>query len=135
MRTLTIGLLILVVVVGCGGPKTNDAAVGVPTRGIAVFGDKPAAGAILLFHGSGTGIPPRTSVQTDGKFEVPASGGLAEGVYVVTVEWRIGADENGDVRKSIAPDRYTRKESSPLRATVKPRPDGQCDLGTLAITK
>ena len=134
MRLFMIGIVVLTLT-GCGGSKSGEATVGIPTRGVATVDGKPASGAVLLFHGSGTGMPPRAMVSSDGKFELPSVGGLTEGQYVVTVEWRTGSDEDGDVRKSIVPDKYTRKELSPLKATVKAEPDGQCDLGTFAITK
>lgn len=124
-------LLSLFAIVGCGGEKPADAPAGIAVRGVATFDKRPAAGAVLLFHGSGTGLPPRAVVGADGKFELT----MPAGQYAVTVEWRIGSEENGGERKSLAPDRFTRKESTPLKPTVAAGPDGTCDLGTLTIAK
>jgi hypothetical protein len=110
----------------------------VPTTGHATFDNKPATGAMLLFHQQGSStLPSQATVGPDGRFSVSTNGteGLPEGDYVVTVEWRVGADENGAWRSSVVTEKYTRKESSPLRATVRRGADGTCDLGTLTITK
>lgn len=122
----------LVLALGCGGDQPPADPPGVAVRGTTVFGKKPAAGAVLLFHGTAAGdLPPRAVVAPDGRFELTAPAGT----YAVTVEWRTGSDENGEVRKSVVPDKFTRKQSTPLKATVAVGADGTCDLGTLTITK
>jgi hypothetical protein len=105
-----------------------------------MFDNKPAAGAMLLFHiqGSPSALPSRAMVGQDGRFSVSTNAtddGLPEGDYVVTVEWRAGADENGAARPSMVPEKYTRTDASPLHATVRRNADGTCDLGTINIAK
>lgn len=130
----------LLCVVGCGTSASTN-PTNVATTGRATFDKKPAAGALLLFHPAGEAsrsLPSRAAVGPDGQFRASAGAeddGLPEGEYVVTVEWRAGADENGAERPSVVPVRYTRRESSPLRVTVRRGADGRCDLGTVAITK
>lgn len=130
--------VIVLSLAGCGKPA--DGPPTIPATGRATFDTKPAAGALLLFHtqGSPSALPSRAAVGPDGRFSVSTNGaddGLPKGDYVVTVEWRAGADENGAARPSVVPDKYTRKESSPLRATVRRGADGACDLGTISMTK
>ena len=129
---MRLALLLPLAVAGCGPEASPVAPTGIAVRGTAVFEKKPAAGAVLLFHGAAAGdLPPRAVVGADGRFELTAPAGT----YAVTVEWRTGSDENGEVRKSVVPDKFTRKQSTPLKATVAVGTDGTCDLGTLTITK
>jgi hypothetical protein len=139
-RTLCLMLIVLgLPLIGCGkSPKTS--AANVVTTGQATFDMRPAIGAMLLFHSQETSsaLPSRAVVGPDGRFGISTAlenDGLPEGDYVVTVEWRIGSDENGEQRPSVVPDRYTRKEWSPLQVSVRRRADGTCDLGTIQITR
>ena len=141
MSRTVCGMLIVLALslTGCGESARTSAA-NVLTTGQATFDKKPATGAMLLFHAQGapSSLPSRAVVGDDGRFGISTTAqadGLPEGDYVVTVEWRIGSDENGAERPSVVPDRYTRKESSPLRVLVRRGADGTCDLGTISMTR
>jgi hypothetical protein len=119
---------------GCADATTKAGPHGIRVRGKAQYEKRPTAGAILIFHGTTSGLPPRAKVGSDGSFEVDADAGLVAGNYTVVVEWRHGSDENGAGQRSIVPERYTRKEASPLKVVVTQGADGSCDLGLLSIT-
>lgn len=135
----TLAVLTLAGMVGCGGPKPDTPGL-VKTSGRVVAGNKPAAGAVLVFHPVGRAggqLPPRARAGPDGRFAVTAADGgdgLPEGEYVVTVEWRVASGENGDDGKNLAADRYTRPTTSPLKASVRSGPDARCVLPTYTIT-
>ena len=137
MRTCWILPLIAVgclSVVGCSQAESQT-PVGVRVRGKLQVERRPAVGAILIFHSDKPGLPPRVQTGTDGGFELAETAGLMAGQYSVTVEWRQGSDENGSEARSLVPDRYTRKEVTPLKAVVKANTEGVCDLGTLTVTR
>lgn len=132
--------LALVGLIGCGSSKTDDATFLIKTNGQLVSGNKPAAGAVLLFHmvGEGSGrIPPRARVGPDGRFTVMSAGGddgLPAGEYIVTVEWRSGSGDNGNDGRNLVAERYTNTTTSPLKASIRPDPDGNCTLPTFTLT-
>lgn len=137
MRRLGFGLL-LAVVVGCGSePPPGPPRVKAEGKCFAA-GNKPAAGAVLVFHRTGAAageLPPRAKVGADGTFAVTSADGdgLPEGEYVVTVEWRTGEGENDAPGRSLVADKFTRSNSTPLKATVRAT-DGGCTLPTYALS-
>jgi hypothetical protein len=138
MRRLGFATLLLFLV-GCGTPPplAGPARVNVTGRCLAA-GNKPSAGAVLVFHRTGVTageLPPRAKVNADGSFTAHSADGdgLPEGEYRVTVEWRTPG-ENGEDGKSLVADRYTRPASTPLKASVKADPDGGCTLTAFTLT-
>lgn len=142
LRKLQYGVLgsfFLASLAGCGHSESR-----VPlyqTKGQAYFAGKPAKGALLIFHPLGQNhlpFPPRARVEEDGWFMVEtfqAKDGLPEGDYIVTVEWRLGGEEEGGDGRSLVPSKYTRKETSTLRVSVSATMDGWCNLPRLEISK
>lgn len=127
--------------IGCGTPKADDSLNLIKTNGQLMIVNKPAAGAVLLFHQTRAingQLPPRARVGIDGRFTVTSADGgdgLPSGEYVVTVVWRGGSGENGDDGFSLVAERYTRTTMSPLKASIRPGPDGTCVLPTYTLTK
>jgi len=129
----------LFALVGCGSPTVTVPGL-IKTQGRIMSGNKPAAGAILVFHavGGGTGqFPPRAKAGADGGFTVASadgSEGIPEGDYAVTVDWRTGSGENGEDGRSLVADRYARPATTPLKAIVRPGPNGACTLPDTILT-
>ena len=131
---------LLVFLVGCGTPPPTAGPPRVKATGQCfAAGNKPAAGAVLVFHRTGattTGeLPPRARVVADGSFTVASADGdgLPEGEYRVTVDWRTPG-ENGEDGKSLVADKFTRPAGTPLKASVKAGADGGCTLPTFTLT-
>lgn len=132
-------VLLLVALVGCGSAK-SDGAGRVPTTGTATFRNRPAAGAVLLFHTghAADAVPARARVNPDGTFAVQSpdgAPGAVAGTYRVTVEWREGTGENGDDGKSRVAAKYLNAAKTPLRAEVRPGPGGACALPPFDLSK
>jgi hypothetical protein len=99
-----------------------------PARGQVFDGNnKPAAGALVIFHPVGDDDPnkPRGYVDDKGNFTLTTyeeGDGAPEGEYVVTVEWRPKKKTPYDPEP---PDklqgRYANRKTSRLRATVEKR--------------
>src|SRR5262245_2200488 len=104
-----------------------------PVRGKVVVGDKPAAGAVVMFHPEGADLEnvPATAVAADdGTFSL-ATGekpGARPGKYVVTVVWPDPAKKptQQQIMMGLSPDapdllagRFATKQVSPLRAEIK----------------
>jgi hypothetical protein len=104
-----------------------------PVRGKVVVGDKPAAGAVVMFHPEGGDLNdvPATGVAADDGTFTLATGdktGAHAGKYVVTVVWPDPAKKptQQQVMMGLAPDapdvlagRFATKQVSSLRAEVK----------------
>jgi hypothetical protein len=135
MRLASVTALLVMVILQSGcSTSTSAEANGIAIRGKAQYDTRPAQGLILLLHGTGAELPPRAIVQTDGAFEIPASGGVPEGTFKVTVESLAASDENGQ-STSTTTDEYRRQDTTPLKITVKRSADGSCDVGMLVIKK
>jgi hypothetical protein len=105
-----------------------------PVRGKVVVGDKPAAGAVVMFHPEGGDLNdvPATGVAADDGTFTLATGdkpGARAGKYVITVVWPDPAKKptQQQIMMGLAPDapdvlagRFATKQVSPLRAEVKP---------------
>ena len=140
MRQVVVFVVLVAAGAGCGDRTTRLAVV--PTRGQVTMDGKPAAGALLIFHsvegGEGLPVKPRARVRGDGSFvaETYAAGdGMPAGEYVVTVEWRKQTAEEGAEGESLAPARYAKRESSPVKVRVGPDPDGACELAPIRILR
>jgi hypothetical protein len=104
-----------------------------PVRGRVVVGDKPAAGAVVMFHpedGDLNSIPSTAIAGEDGTFTVSTGDkpGARAGKYVVTVVWPDPSKKPTpqQAMMGLAPDapdlltgRFATKQASPLRVEVK----------------
>jgi len=105
-----------------------------PVQGKVMVGEKPAAGAQVMFHPEGgdiNSIPATGTAGPDGTFALTtgAKAGAAAGSYVVTVVWPDPAKKPTEQQTmmGLAPDapdllagRYATRQKSPLRAEIKP---------------
>jgi len=129
----------LIAILGCGSPNATVPGL-IKTQGRIASGNKPAAGAILIFHATATvagQLPPRAKVGLDGAFTVlsaDGSDGIPEGDYAVTVVWRSGSGENGEDGRSLVGDKYAHPATTPLKAVVRPGPNGVCVLTAFTLT-
>ncbi|QDV39437.1 hypothetical protein ElP_74040 (plasmid) [Tautonia plasticadhaerens] len=98
-----------------------------PVEGRVLVAGEPARGAIVEFHPIGkpgiTMARPRGDVREDGSFELSTGaerGGAPAGSYAVTIVWRepLAAGDEGARGPNLIPDFYSRRASTPLRATV-----------------
>jgi hypothetical protein len=99
--------------------------------------DKPAAGAMVVFHPVG-GAPddidkPRAFVADDGSFALTTyekDDGAPEGEYVVTIEWRPKSANPFDAKK-MQPDhlkgRYSDVKRSRIRFKIEAKPDNKLE--------
>lgn len=135
-------IFLVLAAAGCAGKPVRVPVV--PTRGSALLDDKPAAGALLIFHPAAgdLGLPanPRARVLADGSFVVETydtGDGAPAGEYAVTVAWRTQSSAEGDgeevSEESLVPALYTSPDSSPLKVQVVPGPDGKCELLPIRI--
>jgi hypothetical protein len=100
-----------------------------PVRGRVVAGDKPAVGALVIFHPVGAGdaelVKPVGYVGEDGWFSLTTyeeGDGAPEGEYVATVEWRPRSANPFDANKQGADrlkGRYNDPRTSKLRFKVE----------------
>ncbi|MFO0876885.1 MAG: hypothetical protein U0840_05885 [Gemmataceae bacterium] len=90
-----------------------------------MFGQTPAAGAMVVFHPVQIKDPravPRGKVEKDGTFQLStyeAGDGAPPGRYKVTIDWRKGGslDPNND-GVSLVHDRYTKPASTPIEVEI-----------------
>ena len=104
-----------------------------PVRGKVVVGEKPAVGALVVFHPEGgdlNSVPATGVAGDDGTFTLSTGDkpGARPGKYVVTVVWPDPAKKptQQQIMMGLAPDapdvlggRFATKQASPLRAEVK----------------
>jgi hypothetical protein len=120
-----LGLLGLLVLIGCSGPHRGQVSGRVTLHG------EPAAGLSVVFHDQQSGhvfIAPSTDAM--GHYRVryaPSFGGVLPGHYRVTIEWLGLAqvdDDEAAVRTPLSrvpiPRPYTRVETTPLTTAVVP---------------
>ena len=110
---------------GCS--KVSDHLPVYSVRGKVLLGDKPAAGALVLFHAktdANAAVPrPHGRVAQDGTFSLStyeAEDGAPAGDYVVTIDWRKDLPAHVPGAPKLLPTRYSAPHQSPLRATVEP---------------
>jgi hypothetical protein len=114
--------LIFLGLIGCGGPAR------VPVQGVAKYKGKPIEGAQIVFfpeNGDSSLHVPSGVVDAEGNFELetaPGQPGAAPGDYRVTVLWlkqeTTVRGETITVGKDLLGDRFSKRDSTPLRATV-----------------
>ena len=111
---------------GPGGPQLH------PVRGQVLFQDKPADGALVVFHPVGAdadAVRPSAKVGPDGSFTLSTrkpEDGAPVGDYVVAVVWTdkdAVIDAKNAELKNRLPAQYGDAKSSPLRAQVKEGPN------------
>jgi hypothetical protein len=119
------GVVVAMLSFGVVSCASGDRKPVFPVRGQVFFQDKPAAGALVLFHPVNDPDPqaarPRGWVDPDGSFALStyaANDGAPAGDYVVTIDWRQALPGRGD-SPSLLPPQYSTPASSPLRVTVR----------------
>lgn len=132
--TFLSALMLLVTVVGCGGPKL------LPVTGVVTLDGEPVAEAGVMFLPIEQG--PATGGTTDaaGRFQLTTTNrlGVAPGGYHVTVTKRevtgggmfdVGGPKSQKI-KWFVPEKYSKPETSGLEAAVSP---DQCEF-TFALS-
>lgn len=103
-----------------------------PVRGIVLFNDKPAEGAVVTFVPTANTDPkalrPSGVVLEDGTFQLSTKktfDGAAVGTYAVTIFY-LSPEKKAD-GQNAGPDllkgKYTDPATTPLKAEVKPEPN------------
>jgi hypothetical protein len=107
---------------GCGR-KTQKPAF--PVRGQVLVAGRPLETGFVVFHPAdkAAGAPRPSGYVKDGKFSLTtykAGDGAPTGDYLVTVESREvpSEDKGSEVPRNRLPDRYSKPETSGLRAVV-----------------
>lgn len=116
----TLGFLVLG---GCGGSGM------VPVRGVITYDGAPLEQASLAFLPEGEGEPAHSMTRTGGAFELDTHDrrGAKPGKYKVTVtKLAFGAEKTAGPPKSVVPEIYRSKESTPLVVTLPS--DGELKL-------
>jgi hypothetical protein len=117
---------------GCGGPKRKPVFT---TKGTVLLDGKPVANVTVFLHppaGEPDPVRPLGMTDAEGVFKLTtyeAHDGAPAGDYVVTLMYE-PLDSPLVRRKGKKPEipaKYTTPETSPLRATVQPRPDNVLD--------
>jgi hypothetical protein len=119
---------------GCGSGSGLQ-----PLSGKVVVGDKPAVGAMIMFHLDGNGdmnaIPATAIAREDGTFTIATGteSGVKPGKYIATVVWPdpnvklTDAQRMMGINPSDAPDllkgRFATREKSTLKVEVRPGQD------------
>ncbi|MCE9565952.1 MAG: hypothetical protein K8U57_28345 [Planctomycetes bacterium] len=128
MTLLPLGLAL--VVAGCGADEPRLKPT-YPVRGSVFVNDKPATGAMVMFHpfplGSGKtpGLTSRGTVGTDGTFRLTTyntDDGAPAGEYAVTIYWpgkRAGKAAADEDSSDLPPDRLGLRYNNPTTSTVK----------------
>ena len=112
---------------GCGGGKIKV----YPVEGTVTYNGEPLAGVDVAFHPSDakndTSYPPHATTDDQGKFKLMTfvkDDGAPAGEFKVAVAFAVqAADDGADQVKKLAfqvPEKYHRKDTTPLKATIKP---------------
>jgi hypothetical protein len=129
--------VVLALAAGVGTTSCSSSGTLHPVQGKVMAGDKPAGGALVMFHAEGADInsvPATATVGPDGTFTLATGNkaGAAAGRYVVTVVWPDPTKKPTEQQAmmGLAPDapdllggRYGTRQTSPLRAEVKAGPN------------
>lgn len=132
MKKLRItALLAAIAFVGCGEPPKDAPKMALhPLTGIVNVNGKPATGAIVSLHESGTAEPgavtPFGITDENGRFSLTTyqpGDGAAEGRYQVTVSWADKLSQSSsepEYGPEKLPPRYQNPAMSGLELEVKP---------------
>lgn len=112
---------------GCGGGRVKV----YPVEGSVTYNGEPLAGVDVAFHPADakndTSYPPHATTDESGKFKLMTftkDDGAPAGEFKVAVAFAVQSAEDGaDQIKKMAfqvPEKYHRKETTPLKATIKP---------------
>ena len=112
---------------GCGGGKIKV----YPVEGRVTYNGEPLAGVDVAFHPADpkndTSYPPHATTDDQGNFKLMTyvkDDGAPAGEFKVAVAFDVqSADDGADQTTRLAfqvPDKYLRKETTPLTATIKP---------------
>jgi hypothetical protein len=129
--------VLLALAAGVGTTSCSSGGGLHPVQGKVTVGDKPAAGAQVMFHAEGgdiSSVPATGTAGLDGTFTLTTGSktGAAAGRYVVTVVWPDPAKKPTEQQAmmGLAPDapdllggRYASRQKSALRAEVKAGPN------------
>ena len=141
-RRATLPALGLALVVAGCGPSDPKLKPVYPVRGSVFVNDKPAVGAVVMFHplplgsGSTQSLTSRGTVGPDGTFRLTTyntDDGAPEGEYAVAVYWpgkRTGKGEADEDSSDLPPDRLGLRYNNPATSPVKARvtaPETQLD--------
>lgn len=123
-----LGIAILVCP-GCGKQKRKDRPETVPVTGVVTYKGQPVDGARLAFMADSQEVQGGVALAgPDGKFSAMTfepGDGLMPGSFTVTVVKMVGGEltEASDAPptpvKNVLPDKYSRRETSPLKVEVK----------------
>jgi hypothetical protein len=115
---------------GCGGGRTPV----YPAEGQLLIGGRPAANVFVLFSpaGGAGAVRPSATTDADGRFRLTtheAYDGGPAGEYVVTLLYEPVNSPLGRPKgpPPAVPAAYQKAETSPLRATIEPRPGNQLE--------
>ena len=125
---------VMITAIGCGEPK--KVAVHPVSGKISVGGEAPL-GAQIVLHGAtaeGQKFVPAATVEKDGSFKISSYGsgdGAPEGEYTATIAW-FKVTEDGARGPDVVPAKYGKKETSPIKISVKP---GNNDVPPIDVPK
>ena len=123
-------MVLLPLVSGCG-PDGPDMKPVYPVYGSVLVNDKPAEGAVVMFHplpiesGRFEMIRSRGTVTADGTFQLTTyntDDGAPEGDYAVTVYWpgdRGGRPDPNDESSDLPPDRLGLRYADAATSNIK----------------
>jgi len=125
---LSLGVL-LVLCPACGKQKPKDRPETVPVTGVVTYKGQPVEGARLAFMADTQGVQGGVALSgPDGRFTAMTfeqGDGLMPGSFTVTAVKMVGGEltEASDAPpspvKNVLPEKYSRRETSPLKVEVK----------------
>lgn len=114
----------LALMIGCGSESGLA-----PVKGRVLMNGQPLAGAAVMFHPEGGGMPATGVTDSNGDFEMETSQvkGAAIGKNNVSVSKQVNAESNRKTEeseivamKSLTPPKYASPQTSGLSVDVKP---------------
>ena len=128
-RATALGFVFLLGLTGCGDGKLKV----YPVSGQILYNGEPLRGVDVAFHPTdpknNTGYPPHATTDENGKFTLTTylkDDGAPAGEFQVAIAFaveKVGGDEGSDQSVRLAfqvPEKYQRKETSGITATIKP---------------
>lgn len=135
MKAGTLGVIVCLVLTGCGARPPLDNALPVhPVEGTLTHKGAPMGGALVTFYPITPKGPfdpaPSAKADSEGRFKLTTyntGDGAPAGEYRVTVYWpgkpRGTPNEEGDLPPDQLKEAYADKNRSRLRATVEAKPN------------